>query len=90
MNQLDDYLVAVIVNRGQMTREAPEQALPLQASAPHQFEDIWPTTCDLACRRSTHTANFEYWYRVLSLEPSGPEAEALLLGHRGPIIKFRK
>ncbi|GBO27125.1 hypothetical protein AVEN_15003-1, partial [Araneus ventricosus] len=34
-----------------MTRATPEQASPLQTSSPHQWEDIWPSTYDLACNR---------------------------------------
>ncbi|GBL78861.1 hypothetical protein AVEN_48849-1 [Araneus ventricosus] len=39
----------VILNRGQMTRTTPELAPPLQTSAPHQWEDVWLPTYDLAC-----------------------------------------
>ncbi|GBM03422.1 hypothetical protein AVEN_265462-1 [Araneus ventricosus] len=37
------------LNLGQMTRSTPEQAPPLHTSAPHQLEDVWPSTYDLAC-----------------------------------------
>ncbi|GBN47686.1 hypothetical protein AVEN_132807-1 [Araneus ventricosus] len=42
-----------------------------------------PFTYDLACNRSTHTADLQ-WNRVSSLKPSGPEVENLPLGHRSP------
>ncbi|GBM13752.1 hypothetical protein AVEN_90016-1 [Araneus ventricosus] len=43
----------VILNHGQITRTTPELASPLQTSAPHQREDVWPHTYDLTCNRST-------------------------------------
>ncbi|GBM36261.1 hypothetical protein AVEN_71966-1 [Araneus ventricosus] len=36
-----------------MTR-TPELAPPLQTSTPHQQEDVWPPTCDLACNGPIH------------------------------------
>ncbi|GBL87125.1 hypothetical protein AVEN_218808-1 [Araneus ventricosus] len=44
-----DFLI--LKRGGQMTRTTPELAPPLQTSAPHQREDVWPTTYDLACNR---------------------------------------
>ncbi|GBL76874.1 hypothetical protein AVEN_12560-1 [Araneus ventricosus] len=67
-----------------MTRTAPEQApLPLQISAPHQRENVWPPTYDLTCNRLTYTADHQ-WNWVSNREPFIPEAEALPLGQRGP------
>ncbi|GBN51309.1 hypothetical protein AVEN_109862-1 [Araneus ventricosus] len=43
------------------------------------------TTYDLACSRP-HTRKWNQWNRVSGLEPSGPKAEALPLGHRGPCL----
>ncbi|GBM21284.1 hypothetical protein AVEN_53857-1, partial [Araneus ventricosus] len=37
-------LALVILNRDQVTRATPETAPPLQASAPHQREDVSPST----------------------------------------------
>ncbi|GBM43746.1 hypothetical protein AVEN_153386-1 [Araneus ventricosus] len=56
-------------------------ASSLQTSAPHQREDVWPTTLDLACTGPTSTVDLE-WNRDCELEPSGFEAETLTLGHR--------
>ncbi|GBL91957.1 hypothetical protein AVEN_102533-1 [Araneus ventricosus] len=50
--------------------------------APHLRKDFWPSTYDLACIRSTYSADRQ-WNWVLNLEPSGPEAETLPQGHRG-------
>ncbi|GBN37953.1 hypothetical protein AVEN_164209-1, partial [Araneus ventricosus] len=47
---------------------------PLQTHAPCQREDLWSPTCYFACNRPTYTTD---------LEPSGPEAQTLPLGHRG-------
>ncbi|GBN64142.1 hypothetical protein AVEN_186541-1 [Araneus ventricosus] len=35
-----------ISNLGQMTRIPPGLAPTLQASAPHQRDDVWPPTCN--------------------------------------------
>ncbi|GBM34840.1 hypothetical protein AVEN_208042-1 [Araneus ventricosus] len=64
-----------------MTRTTPELAPALQTSAPHQREDVCPSTQDLACNRPP-TTDLQ-WNRVSNLEPSGPEVETLPLGHRG-------
>ncbi|GBL53795.1 hypothetical protein AVEN_107399-1, partial [Araneus ventricosus] len=40
-------------------------------------------TYDLACNRPPTTADLQ-WNRVSKLEPFGPTAETLPLGHRGP------
>ncbi|GBO01060.1 hypothetical protein AVEN_98152-1, partial [Araneus ventricosus] len=50
-----------------MTRTTPELAPPLQTPNVQQA----PYTADLQ------------WNRVSDLEPSGPKAETLPLGHRG-------
>ncbi|GBM58040.1 hypothetical protein AVEN_170645-1, partial [Araneus ventricosus] len=59
-----------------MTRAAAKLALPLQPSAPHHQQDVWSLIM--------------IWYtvslRVSSPEPSGPETEALPLGHRSPSV----
>ncbi|GBM04986.1 hypothetical protein AVEN_60193-1 [Araneus ventricosus] len=66
-----------------MTRTTPELALPLQATAPHQRQDVWPPTYDLASNKPTYTVDLR-WNRVSSLEPSGFKAQTLPQGHRGP------
>ncbi|GBM46281.1 hypothetical protein AVEN_139840-1 [Araneus ventricosus] len=58
----------VILNRGRITRTAPEMEPHLQTSAPHQREEVWPLTCDL-------TSNIHGWFSVLNLEPFEPQAE---------------
>ncbi|GBL85758.1 hypothetical protein AVEN_193202-1 [Araneus ventricosus] len=73
----------VNVNYDEMTRTISELAHPLQTSAPHQREDVWHLTYDLTCKRPTYTADLQC-NRVSNLEPSGPKAETLSLGHRGP------
>ncbi|GBN96015.1 hypothetical protein AVEN_110249-1 [Araneus ventricosus] len=40
------------------------------------------TTYYLACKQAPYTADLQ-WNRVSNLEPSGPKAETLPLGHRG-------
>ncbi|GBM77052.1 hypothetical protein AVEN_79063-1 [Araneus ventricosus] len=60
----------------------PELAPPsLKTSAPHQREDVWPPTYDLAFNDPTNTANPQ-WNQVSNLESSGPES--LPLSHHGP------
>ncbi|GBN36892.1 hypothetical protein AVEN_176902-1 [Araneus ventricosus] len=72
-----------------MTRTTPQLARPLQTSAPHQWEDVWPLTYDLTGKRPTYTAILQ-WNQVSNLEPSGSEAETLQLGHRDPEISMQK
>ncbi|GBO27434.1 hypothetical protein AVEN_220913-1 [Araneus ventricosus] len=60
----------------------PELAHPLQSS-PHN-EDVWHPAYDLPCNRPTCTADLQ-GSRVSRLEPSDPEAEAIPIGHHGPI-----
>ncbi|GBM20979.1 hypothetical protein AVEN_9683-1 [Araneus ventricosus] len=43
---------------------------PLQASAPHQREDIWPLAYDLECNKPTYKEDFR-WNRGSNLESSG-------------------
>ncbi|GBN87081.1 hypothetical protein AVEN_76619-1 [Araneus ventricosus] len=69
----------IILNRRQMMRTIPELAPPLQTSAPHQ-RCFGLATMDLPRTGPAYTA-FLRWIRASSLEPSGPEAEALPLGH---------
>ncbi|GBO02250.1 hypothetical protein AVEN_89404-1 [Araneus ventricosus] len=68
-----------------MTTATFELAPPLQTSAPHQREDVWSPTYDLTCNKPKHMADLQ-WNRVSNMEPSGPEAETLPLGHRGPNV----
>ncbi|GBM23993.1 hypothetical protein AVEN_217934-1 [Araneus ventricosus] len=42
-----------ILNRGRIARTTLELATPLQTSAPHQREGVWPHTYDLTCNRPT-------------------------------------
>ncbi|GBO28147.1 hypothetical protein AVEN_61808-1, partial [Araneus ventricosus] len=65
-----------------MTRTTSGLATPLQTSAPHQREDACTPTYDLKCIMPKYTADLQ-WNRVSNMEPSGPEAEILPLGHRG-------
>ncbi|GBO39377.1 hypothetical protein AVEN_43203-1 [Araneus ventricosus] len=67
-----------------MTRTTPELAPPLQASVPHQRKDVSPTS-DSTCTRFTSMADL-HWNQVSNMEPSGSEAETLLLGHRASCI----
>ncbi|GBL80522.1 hypothetical protein AVEN_225221-1 [Araneus ventricosus] len=43
-----------------MKRTAPEPAPPLQISAPHQSEDVWPSAPDIACIRLTYMADLQW------------------------------
>ncbi|GBL80391.1 hypothetical protein AVEN_92295-1 [Araneus ventricosus] len=56
----------IILNRGQITRATPEPAPHLQNYAPHQREDVCPSTYDLACkspntRRTFSGIGFRTW-----------------------------
>ncbi|GBM36841.1 hypothetical protein AVEN_82831-1 [Araneus ventricosus] len=64
-----------------MTRTTPELAPPLQASAPHQREDVWPLRT-ISVQQAPYTADLQ-WNRVSNLRPSSPGVETLPLGHRG-------
>ncbi|GBO05053.1 hypothetical protein AVEN_72518-1, partial [Araneus ventricosus] len=75
----------VIQNQGQRTGTKLELQPLLQTSAPHQQDEVWSTTYDLACSGSTYRTDLQ-WNRVLSLKPSGPEADTLPLGYRGPSL----
>ncbi|GBM52084.1 hypothetical protein AVEN_131104-1 [Araneus ventricosus] len=55
-------------NHGQMTRKVSELTAPLQASLPHQKEDVYPHTYDLTC----NTADLQ-WNRVSSLKHLAPK-----------------
>ncbi|GBL74194.1 hypothetical protein AVEN_231071-1 [Araneus ventricosus] len=66
----------VILNRGRMTRTTPERSPTLQTSAPHQRDDVWFPTYDLAYSRS-NTIGFRAWNppvpdRHLTTKPSWP------------------
>ncbi|GBM76454.1 hypothetical protein AVEN_11718-1 [Araneus ventricosus] len=71
-----------------MTRTTLELAPPLLTSASHQQEVILPPVFHSACTGPAYTGDLR-WNRVSSLESSGPEAEALPLGHRCPFIYVR-
>ncbi|GBL77476.1 hypothetical protein AVEN_41861-1 [Araneus ventricosus] len=71
-----------------MPRKIPELA-PLEIFAPHQRENVCPTTYDSMLNRATYTADLQ-WNRVSSLEPSSFEAETLPLGHSGPWPRLRQ
>ncbi|GBN01498.1 hypothetical protein AVEN_20697-1 [Araneus ventricosus] len=63
-----------------MKRTTPELAPPLQTSAPHQREDVWPPTYDLTCPiRDRSSVEFQL---------SDPEVKTLPLGHHS-LIKVR-
>ncbi|GBN75578.1 hypothetical protein AVEN_162114-1 [Araneus ventricosus] len=70
-----------------MTRTTPELAPPIQISAPHQKEALWPRTYDLTFNRPTYTAGLQ-WNRFSNLKPSSLEGETLPLNHRGPEKKL--
>ncbi|GBM80172.1 hypothetical protein AVEN_164848-1 [Araneus ventricosus] len=53
--------------------------------APHQQENVWPPTYELAWGRSAYTMDLQ-WNRVSSPESCGPKAESLPLGHRGLLL----
>ncbi|GBM78155.1 hypothetical protein AVEN_2437-1 [Araneus ventricosus] len=53
----------VILNHGQMT--IPQLAPHFQTSTPHQREDVWPSTYDLACNRPHTWRIFSgIWFRT--------------------------
>ncbi|GBN86279.1 hypothetical protein AVEN_141681-1 [Araneus ventricosus] len=62
----------VILSYGQMTRTAPELALPVQASAPHQREGVWPllVTLRAACPKHGGTS-LELGLEPLTFRPQG-------------------
>ncbi|GBL97102.1 hypothetical protein AVEN_254138-1 [Araneus ventricosus] len=53
LKQRESYFGTALIslNLSQMTRTPPGLAPPLQTSAPHQREDVWPPTYDLTCNR---------------------------------------
>ncbi|GBN89371.1 hypothetical protein AVEN_139948-1 [Araneus ventricosus] len=59
-----------------MAKTTPKLSPPLQTSIPHQH--LAP--CKIYHARTPYMADF-LWIRVSNLEPSGPEAETLPLGH---------
>ncbi|GBM25001.1 hypothetical protein AVEN_50344-1 [Araneus ventricosus] len=60
-----------------MTRTTtPDLSPPLRTSSPHQWEDVWPTTHDLMCKRPAYTADRQL-DGVSNLEPSDLQAETL-------------
>ncbi|GBN39077.1 hypothetical protein AVEN_78711-1 [Araneus ventricosus] len=66
-----------------MTTTTPQMAIPLQTSAPHQRDEVGPSTYDLTCnaRQIFSRIGYRYW------KPSGSGADTLPLGHRG--LKYR-
>ncbi|GBM47242.1 hypothetical protein AVEN_133537-1 [Araneus ventricosus] len=65
-----------------LMRMTPELAPPLQTSAPHQREDVWPPYVGFNVQQAPYTTALQ-WNRVWNLDPSGTEADTLPLGHRG-------
>ncbi|GBN59286.1 hypothetical protein AVEN_201964-1 [Araneus ventricosus] len=65
-----------------MTRTTPELAPPSPNFHATPTGGRLTTTYDLTCNRP-HTRRIFQWNRVSNLEPSGPKAETLPLGHRG-------
>ncbi|GBO24854.1 hypothetical protein AVEN_106643-1 [Araneus ventricosus] len=55
--------------------------MPLQTSAPHQLEDIWPSTMDLT-RPGRHTQSIFWGNQVANLKQSSFEVKTLLPDHR--------
>ncbi|GBM18325.1 hypothetical protein AVEN_127785-1 [Araneus ventricosus] len=64
-----------------MTRTPPEPAPASPNFLPHQREEMWPPTHDIACNGTQYTTGLQE-NRVSSLELSSPEAETLSLGRR--------
>ncbi|GBN54015.1 hypothetical protein AVEN_253051-1 [Araneus ventricosus] len=58
-----------------MMRRHLKMAPPLQTSALHQQDNVWPPTYDLACNRSTCTTNLQ-WNRVSKRNPPAPKLRA--------------
>ncbi|GBM30211.1 hypothetical protein AVEN_165812-1 [Araneus ventricosus] len=73
----------VILNRGQLTRTTPELANTSPNFRTTLLGGRSPSMYDLTCIEATCTVDLQ-WNWVSSLEPSGPEAETLPRGHRGP------
>ncbi|GBM75666.1 hypothetical protein AVEN_45554-1 [Araneus ventricosus] len=73
-----------------MTRTTPELAPPSPNFHATPTGGRLATTYDLACNRPPYTADLQ-WNRVSNLEPSGPKAETLPLGHRGlPFLTYKQ
>ncbi|GBM08283.1 hypothetical protein AVEN_101418-1 [Araneus ventricosus] len=78
----------VILNYDQMTRTTPDLAPPLQTSARHQREDVWPPQLSFSVQQAPYTTDLQ-WNRVWYLRPSGPEVETLPQGHRSLSSQFK-
>ncbi|GBN82663.1 hypothetical protein AVEN_23799-1 [Araneus ventricosus] len=63
-----------------MTRTIPELTHPLLFSVPHRREGGWPQHM-IYPALAPYKADLQ-WNRDSNLQPSGPEAETLPLGHR--------
>ncbi|GBO27621.1 hypothetical protein AVEN_239945-1 [Araneus ventricosus] len=59
----------VILNYGQMTRTTPELALPLQISAPHQRERVWPLRAIWGATGPIHGGSSESGFEPGTLRP---------------------
>ncbi|GBM36236.1 hypothetical protein AVEN_71944-1 [Araneus ventricosus] len=73
--QHDGYLVTdiAILYHGEMARKTSELAPPHQAYAPHQWENVWPSTSDIPYNRPKYTSGFQR-NRASNEEPSSSEA----------------
>ncbi|GBL96087.1 hypothetical protein AVEN_104325-1 [Araneus ventricosus] len=87
LKQYDGYfgMDLAILNRCQMTRAAPEMVPSFPNFHATPTGGRLATTYDLACNRP-HTRPDRQLNRVSNLEPSGPKAETLPLGHHGSSI----
>ncbi|GBN42187.1 hypothetical protein AVEN_174954-1, partial [Araneus ventricosus] len=65
-----------------MTRTTPELAPPSPNFHATPTGGRLTTTYDFSVQQAPYTADLQ-WNRVSNLEPSGPKAETLPLGHRG-------
>ncbi|GBM84746.1 hypothetical protein AVEN_64887-1 [Araneus ventricosus] len=63
-----------------MTRMTPELTSPLLTSAPHQREEVWHHTYDLAVNSHTYKDDLQ-WERVSNVEPCCLQDDILPLGH---------
>ncbi|GBL92801.1 hypothetical protein AVEN_4511-1 [Araneus ventricosus] len=66
-----------------MMKTTPELAPPLQDSSPHQRVEIWPLRMIYSATGPIHDGSS---VESGSVEPVGPEADSLPLGHRGSEI----
>ncbi|GBN74598.1 hypothetical protein AVEN_47142-1 [Araneus ventricosus] len=79
----------IIVRHGQMTRTTPGLAHPLSKLPHHTDGRTFGHYVLFTVQQSPYTGDLQR-NRVSNLEPSGPKAETLSLGHRGPVKKKKR